>query len=1250
MRKLALVFVLVGWVAPAWATVITTGDVDPGGAGTQPDPWSIEGDLYVGDTGYGTLNIEAGGQVSNEKGRIGYESGSTGIATVTGVGSKWTNSNQLYVGRYGTGTLNIESGGEVTSLSGDITGIATVTGAGSKWTSSRSMTIGGYYGGEGTLNITDGGLVEAYWSTWVDSTGFIHFDNGTLTTGSLYSAVADLGGTGTIHTHGLVSDVDLAFDSQSSLSQSWTLDDPGQNISLNLEVDGTGIIGVGYEGTTLLQISDGMEVESLEGYLGFKGGSTGVATVTGVGSKWTNSGGLVVGFNGNGTLLVEAGGVVTNTYGFIGLSSGSTGVVTITGEGSKWTNSSSLSVGTNGSGTLDIEAGGEVSNTSGRIGSQSGETGVATVTGASSKWTNSDELYVGFKGNGTLNVEAGGVVSNASGYIANDSGSTGVATVTGAGSKWNNSSSLSVGQSGNGTLNITDGGLVEVGTETWVGRWDDSTGFIHFDNGTLTTGSLYSALADLGGTGTINTHSLVSDVNLVFDATHGLTQSFTLSNPGQNITVHLDVDGTGSMGAGYSSSGSLRIADGVTVASMDGGYVGYKPGSTGTATVTGTGSKWTSRDNLYVGYRGNATLNIGAGGVVSNSYGSIGSYTGSAGAVTVTGAGSKWTNSSSLSVGDEGNGTLNVEAGGEVSNTSGYIANDSGSTGVATVTGAGSKWNNSGHLLVGYSGNGTLLVEAGGEVFSEVWHGNDYNPGSTIGYNTGSTGTATVTGAGSKWTSRDDLYVGYRGNATLNVEAGGMVSSAGGWIGLESGSGAATVTGPGSRWNNTEYLLVGYGTLNIEAGGEVSSLGGVIGITGVATVSGAGSKWNNSSSLYIGDNYWGSGGSGTLNVAAGGEVSSVDSYIGGYHSTGVATVSGAGSKWNNSSSLYIGENHLGGGGNGTLNVAAGGEVSSVDGVIGITGTATVSGADSKWTSSGSMTIGEACCYRPGEMSTLHLFDSGLVSVTGTTKLGFGGIINLDGGTLDTGTLDLSSGGTFNMVDGLLRADNVIGDINVPGGIVAPGHSPGVLAITGDYSQGAAATLEIEVTGTSAGEAGYDQLSVSGTASLDGTLDIQTDASFTPSVGTAVGVIGDSFAIVSAGNVTGTFATINGRHVSDGKFYLPQYHATQVTLDAFQAAPGDTDGDMDIDLSDYNTITTNFDPIGTYGPYLWQDGNFDEDGDIDLSDYNALASNFKPLGYGAAAVPEPASVFLLLAGVLTLLFLGQIHGNAAKLSP
>ena len=48
-----------------------------------------------------------------------------------------------------------------------------------------------------------------------------------------------------------------------------------------------------------------------------------------------------------------------------------------------------------------------------------------------------------------------------------------------------------------------------------------------------------------------------------------------------------------------------------------------------------------------------------------------------------------------------------------------------------------------------------------------------------------------------------------------------------------------------------------------------------------------------------------------------------------------------------------------------------------------------------------------------------------------------------------------------------------------------------------------------------------------------------------------------------------------------------------------------------------------------------DGDFDNDNDIDLGDYNSLATNFSPLGYDIASVPEPAAASLFIAAVLLL---------------
>ena len=479
---------------------------------------------------------------------------------------------------------------------------------------------------------------------------------------------------------------------------------------------------------------------------------------------------LAVGNTADGTLAIENSGLVSNGYGFIGYGSGSTGNVTVDGTGSMWTNSFLLFVGSYGRGTLNITGGGAVCNYSGYIGRESDSTGTVTVDGTGSTWTNDWSLFVGCYGSGTLHITGGGEVSNDDeGRIGDGSSSIGIVTVDGVGSTWTNGGDLSIGCYGNGVLDISDGGAVSVAGDTWVTRRSGASGEIHFDGGTLTTGGLYCALDDLTGTGTIHTDGLVTDVDLVFDTTHGLNQTFTLNqNPGQDITVDLNVDSSRYMGAGYTDTGTMSISDGVVVPSSY-GYIGYKPDSNGTVTVNGLGSSWTNSRWFYVGYFGRGTLNITGGGAVSNDAGFIGYESGSTGTVTVDGTDSTWT-SSSLYVGYSGSGAINITGGGAVSNGYGFIGCESGSTGTVTVDGIGSIWTNAGSLHVGRSGNGTLHITGGGAVS---------NIRGLIGSGASSTGTVTVDGPGSTWTNSSDLTVGWYGSGTLNITDGGLVSVGG---------------------------------------------------------------------------------------------------------------------------------------------------------------------------------------------------------------------------------------------------------------------------------------------------------------------------------------------------------------------------------------------------------------------------------------------------------------------------------------
>ena len=227
---------------------------------------------------------------------------------------------------------------------------------------------------------------------------------------------------------------------------------------------------------------------------------------------------------------------------------------------------------------------------------------------------------------------------------------------------------------------------------------------------------------------------------------------------------------TGTVGAGYKQNGSLTIGPGMKVtASL---FLGYQAGSTGTATITG--SQVTGSGLNFVGFDGNGTLTLEAGGKLSDYMGHIGFGPGSTGTATITGTGSTWTNTKELYIGGRdlgslagGHGTLNIEAGGQVTNSTGYLGAAAGSVGTATVTGAGSKWTNSGALYVGYRSNGSLTIEDGGQVTSASGE---------LASNSGTSATVTVTDAGSSWTNSGALYVGYRGDGSLTIEDGGQVN------------------------------------------------------------------------------------------------------------------------------------------------------------------------------------------------------------------------------------------------------------------------------------------------------------------------------------------------------------------------------------------------------------------------------------------------------------------------------------------
>jgi hypothetical protein len=109
-----------------------------------------------------------------------------------------------------------------------------------------------------------------------------------------------------------------------------------------------------------------------------------------------------------------------------------------------------------------------------------------------------------------------------------------------------------------------------------------------------------------------------------------------------------------------------------------------------------------------------------------------------------------------------------------------------------------------------------------------------------------------------------------------------------------------------------------------------------------------------------------------------------------------------------------------------------------------------------------------------------------------------------------------------------------GDINrddelINLGIFMPGNSPGIEYLE-SFTQGESGELHIEIGGNTPG-AQYDQLNISGDATLDGKLSISLIDGFTPEVG-------DTFDIMTYESHSGQFATADGLFgFDDGSLYF-----------------------------------------------------------------------------------------------------------------
>jgi hypothetical protein len=141
--------------------------------------------------------------------------------------------------------------------------------------------------------------------------------------------------------------------------------------------------------------------------------------------------------------------------------------------------------------------------------------------------------------------------------------------------------------------------------------------------------------------------------------------------------------------------------------------------------------------------------------------------------------------------------------------------------------------------------------------------------------------------------------------------------------------------------------------------------------------------------------------------------------------------------------------------------------------------------------------------------------------------------------LSGGSIFAPSNKLFEIAGGSVTGSGDIEAVISNGGTFAPGSSAGKLTVTGTYSQTTDGSLQIEIGGNIV-ETEYDQLQISGVASLAGSLNITLINSFDPN-------INDTFEILTYGSHDGEFETIQGLAIGAGKAFVASYTPTGLIL-------------------------------------------------------------------------------------------------------